>query len=62
MVCQEENYIFLGEFTCNISFVGKYQKSSWTCAKKKTKQNNLFGMDGISLFDLSDLPINSFYN
>lgn len=50
---------FQGEFSCNISFVGKTLKS-----KVYVLQNasNLFGTDWIILFNLWELPINSFCN
>ena len=50
---------FQGEFSCNISFVGKTLKS-----KVYVLQNvsNLFGTDWIVLFNSWELPINSFCN
>ena len=50
---------FQGEFSCNISFVGKALKS-----KVYVLQNasNLFGTHWIVLFNLWELPINSFCN
>ena len=50
---------FHGEFNCNISFVGKTLKT-----KVYVLQNsaNLFGTDWIVLFNLWELPINSFCN
>ena len=50
---------FQGEFSCNISFVGKTLKS-----KVYVLQNasNLFGTDWIVLFNSWEIPINSFCN
>ena len=50
---------FQGEFSCNISFDGKTLK-----CKVYVQQNasNLFGTDWIVLFNLWELPINSFCN
>ena len=45
--------------TGNISFVGKIKKAVVLVLKNTT---NLFGTDGIALFDLWDLPIYSFCN
>ena len=49
---------FLGEFTRNISFVGKTKKKKKTVVIVLKNTANLLGTNWIALFDLSDLPIN----
>ena len=50
---------FKGVFTCKISFIGKMLKSKVLVLQKVS---NLFRMNWIVLFDLWNLPINSFCN
>ena len=48
---------FKGEFNCNISFMERTFKSKVYVLAGKS---NLFGTDWIVLFDLWELPVNSF--
>ena len=50
---------FQGEFSCNISFVGKTLKSKVYMLQNAS---NLFGTDWILFFNLWKFPINSFRN